>query len=67
VGHTVEVLVEGAAKRQKDWLAGKNKQFKTVVFPANGAQPGDLVRIKVASASAHTLVGEGLETINDER
>lgn len=67
VGRSVEVLVEGPAKRQKDWLAGKSRQFKTVVFPANGARPGDLVRVKVASATAHTLIGEGLETLNDER
>jgi tRNA-2-methylthio-N6-dimethylallyladenosine synthase len=62
VGRSVEVLVEGPAKRQKDWLAGKSRQFKTVVFPANGARPGDLVRVKVASATAHTLVGEGGES-----
>jgi tRNA-2-methylthio-N6-dimethylallyladenosine synthase len=58
VGQTVEVLVEGPAKRQEGWLAGKNGQFKTVVFPGNGAQPGDLVPVRVVSATAHTLVGE---------
>ena len=61
LGRTVEVLVEGPAKRQAGWLAGKNPQFKTVVFPANGAQPGELVRITVASATAHTLAGEKCE------
>jgi tRNA-2-methylthio-N6-dimethylallyladenosine synthase len=58
VGQTVEVLVEGPAKRQNDWLAGKSGQFKTVVFPGNGAQPGDLVSVRVVSATAHTLIGE---------
>jgi tRNA-2-methylthio-N6-dimethylallyladenosine synthase len=58
VGQTVEVLVEGPARRQEDWLSGKNGQFKTVVFPGNGAQPGDLVPVHVTSATAHTLVGE---------
>ena len=57
VGQTVEVLVEGPAKKQKDWLAGKDPQFKTVVFPGNGARPGDLVPVRVTSANAHTLVG----------
>ena len=57
VGQTVEVLVQGPAKKQKDWLVGKNRPFKTVVFPGNGAQPGDLVPVKVSSATAHTLVG----------
>ncbi len=57
VGQTVEVLVEGPAKKQKDWLAGKDPQFKTVVFPGNGARPGELVPVRVTSANAHTLVG----------
>ena len=67
VGRSVEVLVEGPAKRQKDWLAGKSQQFKTVVFPANGARPGDLVRVKVASATAHTLVGREARVQPNER
>jgi tRNA-2-methylthio-N6-dimethylallyladenosine synthase len=58
IGQTVEVLVEGPAKRQQGRLAGKNGQFKTVVFPGNGAQPGDLVPVRVVSSTAHTLIGE---------
>jgi tRNA-2-methylthio-N6-dimethylallyladenosine synthase len=62
MGQTVEVLVEGPAKRQKGWqkgwLAGKTPQFKTAVFPGNGAKPGDLVQVRIASATAHTLFGE---------
>jgi tRNA-2-methylthio-N6-dimethylallyladenosine synthase len=58
IGQTVEVLVEGPAKRQEGWLAGKSGQFKTVVFPGTGARSGDLVPVRVISATAHTLVGE---------
>jgi tRNA A37 methylthiotransferase MiaB len=58
IGQTTEVLVEGSAKRQKGWLAGKSGQFKTVVFPGTGAKPGDLVPVRVVSTTAHTLVGE---------
>jgi tRNA-2-methylthio-N6-dimethylallyladenosine synthase len=58
IGQTVEVLVEGPAKRQAHWLSGKNGQFKTTVFPGNGARPGDLVSVRVVSATAHTLIGE---------
>jgi tRNA-2-methylthio-N6-dimethylallyladenosine synthase len=57
IGQTVEVLVEGPAKRQEGWLAGKSGQFKTVVFPGNGARPGDLIPVRVLSATAHTLIG----------
>jgi len=57
IGQTVEVLIEGPAKRQEGWLAGKSGQFKTVVFPSNGARPGEVVQVHVVSATAHTLVG----------
>jgi tRNA-2-methylthio-N6-dimethylallyladenosine synthase len=57
IGQTVEVLVEGPAKRQEGWVAGKNRQFKTVVFPGNGAVPGDVVPVHIVSATAHTLIG----------
>ena len=57
VGRSVEVLIEGPAKKQKEWLVGKDPHFKTVVFPGNGARPGDLVSVRVISANAHTLVG----------
>ena len=57
IGRSVEVLVEGSARNQYDWLAGKGPNFKTVVFPGIGAEPGDLVPVHVTSASAHTLVG----------
>ncbi len=60
VGQIVDVLVEGPAKRQADWLSGKNGQFKTVVFPGNGAQPGEFVSVSISSASAHTLIGAAL-------
>ncbi|MBM4259237.1 MAG: tRNA (N6-isopentenyl adenosine(37)-C2)-methylthiotransferase MiaB [Deltaproteobacteria bacterium] len=58
IGQIVEVLVEGPAKRPKGWLAGKNGQFKTVVFPGNGQQPGSIAPVRVTSATAHTLIGE---------
>ena len=58
IGQTVKVLVEGPAKRPEGWLAGKNGQFKTVVFPGNGAVRGDLVPVHIISATAHTLLGK---------
>jgi tRNA-2-methylthio-N6-dimethylallyladenosine synthase len=58
IGQTVEVLIEGPAKRQAGWLAGKNGQFKTVVFPGNSAVPGNVVPVHIVSATAHTLRGK---------
>jgi len=54
VGAEVEVLVEGPARRPDGWLAGKTPQFKTVVLPGPGTA-GDLVRVRVESATSHTL------------
>jgi tRNA-2-methylthio-N6-dimethylallyladenosine synthase len=57
VGETVEVLVEGPARRGDHWLAGKTAHFKTAVFPECGARPGELVAVRVETTTAHTLVG----------
>jgi tRNA-2-methylthio-N6-dimethylallyladenosine synthase len=56
VGSAVEVLVEGPARRTEGWMAGKTPQLKTVVFPGP-ARPGDLVRVRVETATSHTLSG----------
>ncbi len=58
IGTDTEVLAEGPARRRDGWLAGKNPQFKTVVFPAGSASPGDLVTVAIKDATAHTLFGE---------
>jgi tRNA-2-methylthio-N6-dimethylallyladenosine synthase len=60
IGATTEVLVEGPARRHEGWLAGKTPQFKTAVFPASGATPGDLTRVRITETTAHTLVGCGV-------
>lgn len=58
IDSTAEVLIEGPARRRDGWHAGKSPQFKTVVFPANGTRVGDLVQVRIADATAHTLIGE---------
>jgi tRNA-2-methylthio-N6-dimethylallyladenosine synthase len=57
VGRDAEVLVEGPARRPPGWLMGKTAELKTAVFPDCGATPGELVRVRVADATAHTLIG----------
>ena len=59
-GREVEVLVEGAARRGEGWLSGKSAHFKTTVFPSSGHGAGNLVRVRVTDATAHTLIGEPL-------
>lgn len=57
IGRTTEVLVESVPKKQPDWLAGKNGQFKTVAFEPSGAQIGELATILVEAATSQTLSG----------
>jgi tRNA-2-methylthio-N6-dimethylallyladenosine synthase len=57
IGREVEVLVDGPARRPPGHLVGKSRNFKTTVFPDTGALPGELVRVRVERATAHTLLG----------
>jgi tRNA-2-methylthio-N6-dimethylallyladenosine synthase len=61
VGRAVGVLVTGGSRRSPNQLAGKTDTFKSTVFdrPDNGRspRPGDLVRVRVDSATSHTLIG----------
>jgi tRNA-2-methylthio-N6-dimethylallyladenosine synthase len=57
IGRVVEVLVEGPARRPPGFAVGKSPSFKTTVFPAADVVPGELVRVRVQAATAHTLTG----------
>ena len=58
IGKTVEVLVEGYSKRSKEDMYGRTSQYKTVVFPREGRQIGELVKVVITEASAATLKGK---------
>jgi tRNA-2-methylthio-N6-dimethylallyladenosine synthase len=58
VGKVTEVSVEGEAKKEEGFWFGKNPQFKTVVFPKDGAKPGEFVQVRIERVSPHTLMGE---------
>ena len=60
-GKTVEVLVEGFAKRSKEQMFGRTSQYKTVVFPRTGRHIGELINVRILSATAATLIGEVVE------
>ena len=66
IGHEVEVLVEGPARRAghagsngrgAGQLFGKSAHFKTVVFDDDGTPAGALRRVRVVGATPVTLVG----------
>jgi tRNA-2-methylthio-N6-dimethylallyladenosine synthase len=60
-GRTVEVLVEGPARRDPGSLRGKNRQNRTVVFEGT-ASAGDLVEVEIDSTTSQTL--RGTEVLN---
>ena len=62
IGKTFEVLVEGFSKRSKEQFFGRTSQNKVVVFPREGRHIGELVNVRIISASSATLIGETLES-----
>ena len=58
VGKEFEVLAEGRSKRSEEQLVGHTSQNKAVVFPRGDHKKGDLVRVRIISASSATLHGE---------
>ena len=66
VGATEEVLVEGPARRGEGMFMGRTRGFRKVVFPGRERQTGQLLPVRIESASVSTLFGEtalaGLES-----
>lgn len=59
IGHTFEVLVEGASKRSARQRVGRTSQNKTCVFDADEHTPiGSVVKVKVLDATSATLICE---------
>ncbi len=54
----VEVLAEGISKRSDQDLFGRTSQNKVVVFPKGSHKIGDLVKVKINTYTAATLIGE---------
>ncbi len=56
VGRTLEVLVEGPSRTDPARLRGRTRHNKVVNF-AGDARPGDLVEVRIDSATSQTLAG----------
>jgi tRNA-2-methylthio-N6-dimethylallyladenosine synthase len=56
VGRTMEVLVEGNARRDPGQLRGRTRHNKAVNFEGT-ARPGQLVEVEITSATSQTLTG----------
>jgi len=58
IGKTFEVLVEGFSKRSQEQLFGRTSQNKVVIFPRQGRKIGEIIQVRILSASSATLIGE---------
>ncbi len=59
LGETVEVLVEGVSKKNKDILSGYSPQWKVVNFKSDSNDViGKIVKIKITEAKRFSLNGE---------
>ncbi len=58
IGKICEVLAEGTSRKSDEKLMGRTSQNKVVVFPANGTEPGNYVRLKITDCTSATLIGE---------
>jgi tRNA-2-methylthio-N6-dimethylallyladenosine synthase len=56
VGRSMEVLVEGPARRDPSQLRGRSRHNKAVNFEGT-ASAGELVEVEIASATSQTLTG----------
>ena len=57
VGKTVEVLVEGKSKTNRDVLSGRTRGGKTVNFTGEGVLAGDLLPVEISEAKTWSLSG----------
>jgi tRNA-2-methylthio-N6-dimethylallyladenosine synthase len=57
VGRMEEALVEGPSRTDPEKLRGRTRHNKTVNF-RGAAEPGELVQVKIESATSTTLAGE---------
>ena len=64
IGQTVQVLVEGDAKRSSDQWMGRTDTNITVVWEkgGSGTSPGDFTPIRISHVSATTLFGDEIPT-----
>jgi tRNA-2-methylthio-N6-dimethylallyladenosine synthase len=59
VGRTVDVLVEGSSRTDASRLRGRSQHGKVVNFSGLAA-PGEIVPVRIESATSQTLAGEEL-------
>jgi len=57
IGKVVEVLAESESRRSSLQLMGRTEGNRVVVFDRAGYRPGEIVKVRISSATSATLVG----------
>lgn len=57
IGRTLEVLVQGDARKGEGMATGKSDGFKTVVFPRSGIMDNHFVDVEITGTTLRTLTG----------
>ncbi len=61
IGREEVILIEGPSKRSdREWM-GRTDTNKSVILPRDGYEAGDLVRVRITSATSATLFGAPIE------
>jgi len=58
VNRTVEVLVEGPAKKGEGMFMGRTRGYRKVIFPGKSRQIGELLSVSIESSTVSTLFGQ---------
>lgn len=61
LGTETEILIEGISRLDDTRLSGRDPAHRIVVIKDQGQQPGELVKVRIVSATALTLFGEPIE------
>lgn len=63
VGTRQRVLVEAASRRSAEEFLARTSAFRSVVIPAAGFKPGDLVDVQITGTTTATLYGRPVEGV----
>ncbi len=66
IGQTFELLVEGESKKSVDEWQGRTDGNKMAIFPKGKCKAGDYITVKIHNASAATLFGEVISTLESK-
>ena len=61
IGRTLEVLVQGDARKGEGLAVGKSDGFKTVVFPREGIADNALTDVEITQTTLRTLTGRRVQ------